>query len=178
MNEAILGGLQVGDAAGRAITPIRFTDGQSRSSGALWSFQGRADGERIMQRAGLDSDKPNGLFEDQVEGQGANRARRLDWRPTEHSSSRSNARACIPCLARRQCWRDGLLLQASPTTNGNGTRTIMVAKAMCVCHGEEVSADFEEEGGNGAQLGMFLPDHGPRSHAECAGTRVACREHK
>ena len=63
----------------------------------------------------------------------ASRSTRLDWRPTEHSSSRSNAQACIPCLARRQCWRDGLLLQASPTTNGNGTRTNHGRKRPCAC---------------------------------------------
>ena len=49
------------------------------------------------------------------------------------SWSRSNAQACIPCLARRQCWRDELLLQAHQTTNGNGTRANNGRKRPCAC---------------------------------------------
>jgi hypothetical protein len=53
----------VGDAAGRQTTPIRFTDGQAKVFGALWSFKGEATtADRIMQRAGLDSAKPSDLF--------------------------------------------------------------------------------------------------------------------
>ena len=63
----------------------------------------------------------------------ASRSTRLDWRPTEHSLSRSSAQACIPCLARRLCWRDGLLLQAHPTKNGNGTRANHGRKRPCAC---------------------------------------------
>lgn len=44
-------------------TPIRFTDGQAKVFGALWSFKGQATtADRIMQRAGLDSAKPSDLF--------------------------------------------------------------------------------------------------------------------
>ena len=44
-------------------TPIRFTDGQAKVLGALWSFKGEATtADRIMQRAGLDSAKPSDLF--------------------------------------------------------------------------------------------------------------------
>ena len=44
-------------------TPIRFTDGQAKVFEALWSFKGEATtAERIMQRAGLSSDKPNDVF--------------------------------------------------------------------------------------------------------------------
>lgn len=43
--------------------PIRFTDGQAKVFGALWSFKGEATtADRIMQRAGLDSAKPSDLF--------------------------------------------------------------------------------------------------------------------
>jgi hypothetical protein len=37
---AVLGGLQVGDAAGWKGTPIQFTDGQAKVFAALWSFKG------------------------------------------------------------------------------------------------------------------------------------------
>ena len=44
-------------------TPIRFTDGQAKVFEALWSFKGEATtAERIMQRAGLESAKPNDVF--------------------------------------------------------------------------------------------------------------------
>ncbi len=44
-------------------TPIQFTDGQSKVLGALWSFKGEVTtADRIMQRSGLDSDKPIDLF--------------------------------------------------------------------------------------------------------------------
>ncbi|GHT87610.1 hypothetical protein AGMMS49543_24070 [Betaproteobacteria bacterium] len=44
-------------------TPIRFTEGQAKLLGALWSFKGEAiTADRIMQRAGLRSDKPSDIF--------------------------------------------------------------------------------------------------------------------
>lgn len=44
-------------------TPIQFTDGQAKVFEALWAFKGaEMDGERIMKRAELDSDKPIDLF--------------------------------------------------------------------------------------------------------------------
>ena len=44
-------------------TPIRLTDGQAKVFEALWSFKGEpTTADRIMQRAGLDSDKPSDLF--------------------------------------------------------------------------------------------------------------------
>jgi len=44
-------------------TPIQFTDGQAKVLGALWSFKGEATtADRIMQRAGQKSEKPNDLF--------------------------------------------------------------------------------------------------------------------
>lgn len=43
--------------------PIRCTDGQASVFKSLWSFGAEPmSAERIMQRAGLDSDKPNDLF--------------------------------------------------------------------------------------------------------------------
>lgn len=43
--------------------PIRLTDGQAAIFEALWSFKGEpTTAERIMRRAGLDSDKPIDLF--------------------------------------------------------------------------------------------------------------------
>lgn len=44
-------------------SPIRFTEGQAKVLGALWSFKGEAmPADRIMQRAGLESAKPSDLF--------------------------------------------------------------------------------------------------------------------
>lgn len=52
-------------------TPIQFTDGQSKVFGALWAFKGEAvTAERIMQRAGLDSAKPNDLFKIKTKDKG------------------------------------------------------------------------------------------------------------
>jgi hypothetical protein len=52
-------------------TPIQFTDGQSKVFGALWSFKGEATtADRIMQRAGLGSDKPSDLFKIKAKGKG------------------------------------------------------------------------------------------------------------
>lgn len=44
-------------------TPIQFTDGQAEVFKALWAFKGvEVDGEQVMKRARLDSDKPIDLF--------------------------------------------------------------------------------------------------------------------
>lgn len=52
-------------------TPIQFTDGQSKVFGALWSFKGEATtADRIMQRAGLRSDKPSDLFKIKAKDKG------------------------------------------------------------------------------------------------------------
>jgi len=52
-------------------TPIRFTDGQAKVFEALWSLKGEATtAERIMQRAGLDSAKPSGLFKIKTKDKG------------------------------------------------------------------------------------------------------------
>lgn len=52
-------------------TPIRFTDGQAKVLGALWSFKGEATtADRIMQRAGLDSAKPSDLFKIKAKDKG------------------------------------------------------------------------------------------------------------
>ncbi|MFP6411726.1 hypothetical protein [Pseudomonas aeruginosa] len=52
-------------------TPIQFTDGQSKVFGALWSFKGEATtADRIMQRAGLGSDKPIDLFKIKAKDKG------------------------------------------------------------------------------------------------------------
>lgn len=52
-------------------TPIRFTDGQAKVFGALWSFKGQATtADRIMQRAGLDSAKPSDLFKVKAKDKG------------------------------------------------------------------------------------------------------------
>lgn len=43
--------------------PIRFTEGQAAIFSALWSFKGvKVDGERVMLKAGQESDKPIDLF--------------------------------------------------------------------------------------------------------------------
>ncbi len=43
--------------------PIRCTEGQAAIFSALWSFKGvKVDGERVMLKAGQESDKPNDLF--------------------------------------------------------------------------------------------------------------------
>ena len=52
-------------------TPIRFTDGQAKVLGALWSFKGEATtADRIMQRADLDSAKPSDLFKIKAKDKG------------------------------------------------------------------------------------------------------------
>lgn len=52
-------------------TPIQFTDGQAKVFEALWAFKGaEMDGERIMKRAGLDSDKPIDLFKIKAKDKG------------------------------------------------------------------------------------------------------------
>lgn len=52
-------------------TPIQFTDGQSKVFGALRSFKGEATtADRIMQRAGLGSDKPGDLFKIKAKDKG------------------------------------------------------------------------------------------------------------
>lgn len=44
-------------------TPIQLTEGQAKVFESLWSFKGEdTTAERIMQRAGLSSDKPSDLF--------------------------------------------------------------------------------------------------------------------
>ena len=52
-------------------TPIQFTYGQARVFESLWSFKGaEVDGERVMQRAGLGSAKPNDLFKIKAKDKG------------------------------------------------------------------------------------------------------------
>lgn len=51
--------------------PIRCTDGQAAVFKSLWSFKGEPmTAERIMQRAGLDSDKPIDVFKVKVRDKG------------------------------------------------------------------------------------------------------------
>lgn len=46
-----------------SLGPIRCTDSQAAVFSSLWSFKGaEMDGERIMKRAGQESDKPIDLF--------------------------------------------------------------------------------------------------------------------
>ena len=53
------------------VAPIRFTDGQAKVLGALWSFKGElTTADRIMQRAGLDSAKPSDLFKTKAKDKG------------------------------------------------------------------------------------------------------------
>ena len=52
-------------------TPIQFTDGQAKVFESLWSFKGEATtAERIMQRAGLGSDKPIDVFKIKAKDKG------------------------------------------------------------------------------------------------------------
>ena len=86
--------------------PIRCTDGQAAVFGALWSFKGiKVDGERIMLKAGQDSDKPNDLFKVKTANKGkpeyegplqayralveSNRRQGVYWMPCASNSSRS-----------------------------------------------------------------------------------------
>ena len=51
--------------------PIQFTDGQAKVFESLWSFRGEATtAERIMQRAGLGSDKPIDVFKIKAKDKG------------------------------------------------------------------------------------------------------------
>jgi hypothetical protein len=51
--------------------PIRCTDGQAAVFKALWSFKGvKVDAERVMLKAGQDSQKPNDLFKVKKENKG------------------------------------------------------------------------------------------------------------
>ena len=51
--------------------PIRCTDGQAAIFRALWSFKGvKVDAERVMLKAGQDSQKPNDLFKVKKENKG------------------------------------------------------------------------------------------------------------
>ena len=51
--------------------PIRLTDGQAKVFEALWTFKGVAvTAERVMQRAGLDSDKPIDVFKVKTRNKG------------------------------------------------------------------------------------------------------------
>ena len=51
--------------------PIQFTDGQAKVFESLWSFKGEATtAERIMQRAGLGSDKPIDVFKIKAKDKG------------------------------------------------------------------------------------------------------------
>ena len=51
--------------------PIHFTDGQAKVFESLWSFKGEATtAERIMQRAGLGSDKPIDVFKIKAKDKG------------------------------------------------------------------------------------------------------------
>jgi len=52
----------------------------------------------------------------------------------------------------------------------------MIYKANCVCHGEEVSADFERrEGGTEGNRGCSRQAIGPRSHTQnVREPRVSC----
>jgi hypothetical protein len=115
-------------------TPIRFTDGQAKVFEALWSFKGaEVDGERIMQRAGQKSDKPIDLFKikSKDKGKPEHEARLAAYGALVVTQQRAGLYS--RCRARRLCWRDGLLLQAHPTTNGNGTRANHGRKRPCAC---------------------------------------------
>ena len=52
--------------------------------------------------------------------------------------------------------------------------------AVCVCYGEEVSADFERrEGGTEGNRGCFCPAIAPLSHTQnVREPRVSCGKHK
>jgi hypothetical protein len=94
-------------------TPIRFTDGQAKVFEALWSFKGaEVDGERIMQRAGQKSDKPIACSKS-CRRTRASRSTMLDWRPTAHSSSRSNMQLVFHALRGfSSCFGQGMCCQA------------------------------------------------------------------
>lgn len=85
---------------------IRCTEGQAAIFSALWSFKGvKVDGERVMLKAGQDSDKPNDLFKVKIVNKGkpeyegplhayralveSNRRQGLYWMPCASHSSHS-----------------------------------------------------------------------------------------
>lgn len=86
--------------------PIRCTEGQAAIFSALWSFKGvKVDGERVMLKAGQESDKPNDLFKVKTANKGkpeyegalhayralveTNRRQGLYWMPCASHSSHS-----------------------------------------------------------------------------------------
>ncbi len=86
--------------------PIRCTEGQAAIFSALWSFKGvKVDGERVMLKAGQESDKPNDLFKVKTANKGkpeyegplhayralveSNRRQGLYWMPCASHSSHS-----------------------------------------------------------------------------------------
>ena len=102
---AVLGGLQVGGAAGRrwhadsvhrrsgqsvrgaVVVQGRSHDGGTDHAARVWTAPSRATCSRSRQRTR------------------ASRSRRPSTRPTARSWSRSNAQGCIRCRARRARWR-------------------------------------------------------------------------
>jgi hypothetical protein len=72
--------------------------------------------------------------------------------------------------------------RANPRANHSRGRTHkwLTNNAVCVCHGEEVSADFERrEGGTEGNRGCSCQVIGPRSHTQnVREPRVSCGKHK
>lgn len=87
--------------------PIRCTDGQAAVFRALWSFEGEPmPAERVMQRAGLESDKPVDVFKvkSRDKGKPEVEARLAAYHSLVISEQRSGLYA-IP-LARKICFLD------------------------------------------------------------------------
>ena len=71
---------------------------------------------------------------------------------------------------------------ANPRANHSHRRAHkwLMNTAVCVCHGEEVSADFERrEGGTEGNRGCSCQAIGPRAHTQnVREPRVSCGKHK
>lgn len=71
-------------------------------------------------------------------------------------------------------------MQTREPTIRIGARKWLTNKAVCVCHGEEVSADFERrESRTEVSRGCFCQAIEPQSHTQnVREPRVACGKHK
>ena len=84
-------------------TPIQLTKGQAKVFESLWSFKGEdTTAERIMQRAGLSSDKPSDLFKIKPKDRGkpGPAAQHAAYRALVQAQQRAGLYA-MPCAAEK-----------------------------------------------------------------------------
>ncbi|MCG9026064.1 hypothetical protein [Laribacter hongkongensis] len=155
-------------------TPIRFTDGQAKVLGALWSFKGdTTTADRTMQRTGLDSTKPSDLFKIKAQDKG---------KPEPEAQHAAYGALVItqqcaglystPCATRNV---DIMNCCSKPTRQrmAMARAQIMVAKDhVRVPRRRSYRRPREKIGRNRGQPGMLLPSRRtPAAPAECAGSR-------